>query len=135
MPTHEQIQATFERVLSDLGLDPATCREGDGWWRFYPDDLPFQGGIHPHEFQISCALCEIDSDADIDAVWSDIKKRNSALTDPLASFTERDNYLWVISRSSLHGLDQAHLRAMIDACIALARSDAASALRSSYRQW
>lgn len=132
--TPEQMSEAFERVLADLGLDPATCRQGDGWWRFYPDDLPFQGGIHTRDFRISCSLGEIDSDADLDAVYRDIDARNAELTD-VARFVERDNYLWVAAAAPFHVLDPQLMRAMVDACIALARTDAAATLRARYRQW
>lgn len=130
------IISTFEGVLASFGLDPEGCREGDGWWRFRPDDLELQGGIHRQGFRVTCALTKIDVDASIDEVYASITGRNATLPlGALATFAEADRYLWVRSELAFADLSAETMKAMIDACMALARSPTAQSLRAKYRAW
>lgn len=132
----EAMIALFEGVLLELGLDPAECREGDGWWRFAPDGLSMQGGIHTHDLRILCTLTEIDHDASIDDVMASVTERNGALPlGALAVFAEADNYLHVSSKVALEDVSAETIEAMIKACMALTRSPPAQSLRAKYRAW
>lgn len=135
MNSQEMIQ-TFESILAEkLGLDPAACREGEDWWRFRVGDLDCQGGIHYHDFRIVCTLCEIDCDADYDALYGAIADRNGELGAGPARFIEEDNYLHVRGLIPLDAVDRAALAGLIDAVAAVADSNAAANLRGNYRQW
>ena len=126
--------STFEGVLASFGLDPEACREGDGWWRFRPDGLEMQGGIHRQGFRVLCSLVKIDIDASIDEVYTSITGRNATLPlGALATFAEADRYLWVRSELGFDDLSAETLKAMIEACMALARSPTAQSLRAKYR--
>ncbi len=132
----DAMSAMFESVLAEYGLDPVECREGDEWWRFSPDSLSMQGGVHRREFRVLCALTEIDSEVDIEDVYTSIAGRNAALPlGALAVFSEADNYLYVRSERAFTDLSVEVIKAMIDACMALARSPTAQSLRSKYRVW
>ena len=130
----EGIVSIFEGVLAGFGLDPERCREGDGWWRFRPDDLEMQGGIHRDGFRVMCALTKIDADAGIDEVYTSITGRNATLPlGALAVFAEADRYLWVRSELAFYDLSAETMKAMVEACMALARSPTAQSLRAKYR--
>lgn len=132
----EGLVATFEGVLASFGLDPEKCRESDGWWRFDPDGLEMQGGIHRHGFRVTCALAKLDVDASIDEVSTSITGRNATLPlGALALFAEADRYLCVRSELAFTDLSTETLHAMIEACMALARSPTAQSLRAKYRAW
>jgi len=107
-------------------------REGEDWWRFSVGELNFQGGIHHHDFRLLSALCEIDCDADYNALYAAIAERNGELGAGPARFVEEDNYLHVRGLIPLDAVDRA---ALIDAVAEVARGAAASSLRSTYRQW
>lgn len=131
----DAMKEAFERVLEGLGLDPVACREGDGWWRFQ-HQLPSQGGIHSRDFRVVTTLCELSSDADLDALYADMEAANAALPPgSLARFVEADNYLHVEAKAPFEGLDAGGMRALVDACAALGGSDAGRSLRSRYRSW
>lgn len=131
----EAMMEAFERVLEGLGLSAGECREGDGWWRFH-HKVPFQGGIHSADFRVVATLCELDSGVDLDALYADMRAANGALSPgSRARFVEADNYLHVESRAPFEGLDEAVMRAQVEACAALAESDAGRSLRSRYRSW
>jgi hypothetical protein len=126
----------FEGVLESFGLDPASCREGEGWWRFRPDDLEMQGGIHRHGFRVTCSLIKLDPDTSIDEVYTSITGRNATLPlGALAVFAEADRYLCVRSELAFADLSTETMKAMIEACMALARSPTAQSLRAKYRAW
>lgn len=126
--------STFEGVLAGLGLDPEKCREGEGWWRFAPDGLDMQGGIHRQGFRVLCSLAKIDGDASIEEVYTSITGRNATLPlGALAVFAEADRYLWVRSELAFPDLSAETMKAMIQACMALARSPTAQSLRAKYR--
>jgi hypothetical protein len=128
------IVSTFESVLGSFGLDPERCREGDGWWRFRPDDLELQGGIHRQGFRVTCALAKLDPDASVDEVYTSLTGRNATLPlGALAVFAESDRYLCVRSELAFADLSAETMKAMIDACMALARSPTAHSLRAKYR--
>lgn len=128
--------STFEGILESFGLDPAACREGEGWWRFRPDDLEMQGGMHRHGFRVLCVLAKLDPDASIDEVYTSITGRNATLPlGALAVFAEADRYLWVRSELAFADLSTETMKAMIEACMALARSPTAQSLRAKYRAW
>lgn len=128
--------STFEGILASFGLDPEKQREGDGWWRFSIDGLDMQGGIHRLGFRVLCALTKIDTDASIDEVYTSITGRNATLPlGALAVFAEADHYLWVRSELGFADLSAETMKAMIDACMALARSPTAQSLRAKYRAW
>lgn len=130
----ESMVSTFEGILAGLGLDPVKCREGDGWWRFAPDGLEMQGGIHRQGFRVMCSLVKIDVDASIDEVYTSITGRNATLPlGALAVFAEADRYLWVRSELAFYDLSAETMKAMIEACMALARSPTAQSLRAKYR--
>jgi hypothetical protein len=132
----EVIIPTFESVLAGFGLDPVECREGDGWWRFAPDGLAMQGGVHRQGFRVMCPLTEISSDASLDEVYTSLAGRNAALPlGALATFAETDNYLYVRSEVAFDDLSSEIMKAMIEACMALARSPTAQTLRTKYRAW
>jgi len=132
----DAIGSTFESILTSFGLDPERCREGDGWWRFQPDDLDMQGGIHRHGFRIQCALAKLDPDASIEEVYASITGRNATVPlGALALFAEADRYLWVRSELAFADLSAETMKAMIEACMALARSPTAQSLRAKYRAW
>lgn len=132
----DAMKAAFEEVLTKLDLDPVECREGDGWWRFYPDGLSMQGGLHSHDLRVLAALTEIDHDASLDDVYASITERNNSLPrGSLAVFGEADNYLYVRSEVALEDVSPETIEAMITGCMALARSPAAQSLRSKYRAW
>lgn len=126
--------STFEGILESYGLDPEACREGEGWWRFRPDDLELQGGIHRHGFRVMSALTRLDPDASIDEVYTSITGRNATLPlGALAVFAEADRHLWVRSELAFADLSVETMKAMIEACTALARSPTAQSLRAKYR--
>jgi hypothetical protein len=126
--------STFEGVLASFGLDPVECREGVGWWRFEPDGLAMQGGVHRRDFRVLCALAEIDAGVDIEEVYASLSGRNAALPlGALAVFAEADNYLYVRSEVAFDDLSAEIMKAMIDGCMALARSPTAQSLRTKYR--
>ncbi|MCU0653874.1 MAG: hypothetical protein MUF64_00815 [Polyangiaceae bacterium] len=133
--SEEEMKETFERVLEGLGLAASECREGNGWWRFHYR-VSFQGGIHNADFRVVATLCELNSEVDLDALYADMRAANEALPPgSLAGFVEEDNYLHVKSRVPFEGLDEALLRAQIEACAALAESSTGRSLRSRYRSW
>lgn len=126
--------STFEGVLASFGLDPEKCREGDGWWRFSPDGHDMQGGLHRTGFRVMCSLVKIDVDASIDEVYTSITGRNATLPlGALAVFAEADRYLWVRSELAFADLSAETMKAMVEACMALARSPTAQSLRAKYR--
>jgi hypothetical protein len=128
--------STFEGVLATFGLDPERCREGEGWWRFQPDDLDMQGGILRQVFRVQCSLAKLDPDTSIEEVYASITGRNNTLPlGALALFAEADRYLWVRSELAFADLSAETMKAMIEACMALARSPTAQSLRAKYRAW
>jgi hypothetical protein len=130
----ELMIATFEGVLAAYGLDPVECREGESWWRFEADGLAMQGGVHKRDFRVLCSLSEIDADVDIEEVYSSLAGRNAMLPlGALAVFAEADNYLYVRSEVAFADLSAEIMKAMIDGCMALARSPTAQSLRNKYR--
>ncbi len=134
--TTEQMITAFDSILSERGLDAAASHEGEDWWRFELDGLPIQGGVHTREFRLSVSLCSMSGSVDLDAVYDEIGRRNQALSaDGVARFAEEDNYLHVQARAAFRGLTPAHMGKMLDDCVALAKTDGAAALRSTYRAW
>lgn len=124
--------AAFEAVLKDsFGLDPATCREGDDWWRFTVDGVRFQGGVHRADVRALATICGVASDVDVDALYADIAANPPP--EGLAGFREADCYLYAEARVPFAQVTREQIHAAIRDCITATRSDAAAALRSRWR--
>lgn len=132
--TTTRMREDFEGVLLGLGIDPVQAREGDDWWRFTVDGLGFQGGVHTFDFRVLCTLCELDAAVALDRLYADMQARNEELGAP-ARLIEQDNYLHVRAMAPHAVMTAERMRAMIEACTTVARSDAAASLRSRYRAW
>jgi hypothetical protein len=127
----------FEKVLREvLGVDPQRALEDEGWWRFTIDGKEAQGGLHSADLRILCTLCEIDHEADLSAVYSDLKARNDALgAGSIARFIESDNYLHTRCLVPFDDLTPELIPELFAALQALSASPEASALRSRWRSW
>jgi hypothetical protein len=129
----QDVVREFESILAEHGLDPADCRESDDWWRFAIAGRDGQAGIHTADFRVLLTICATGTDADLDAMFADLERHNAALTD--ASFIEADCYIHVQARCALAALTPARTRDLLAACLAAARSPAASSLSARYRSW
>lgn len=132
MLTEPQMIAAFDAALRTFDLDPENCREGADWWRFKLDGVSFQGGVHRTDVRIFAALCKLDSDVDLDALYA---ATAAAEAPGLAKFKESDNYLNAAASLPFAGVSQERIEQALRDCLAAARSPAADALKSRWRAW
>jgi hypothetical protein len=132
MPTEPERIADFEAALRALGLDPAEGRESADWWRFYPDNVSCQGGVHREDVRVLATLCEIEADADLDRLYADLE---AAPPFGRARLVEQDCYIFAKAVVPFAEVDRATIERAIRDCLAAVASDAAATLRSRWRSW
>ena len=132
MLTEPEMIAAFERVLQRMGLEPETCRESEDWWRFAVEGVDFQGGVHRADVRVLGTLCAMSESVDIDAVYEDLGQTEGQ---GLARFMEADGYLYTSARVGFAEVSEATIEQQIRDCVALAKSPAASSLKSKWRDW
>ncbi len=126
----------FEKVLREhFGVDPEGSRESEDWWRFRVEGFDFQGGVHRNDFRVMCVLCPVDPGADFDALARDTSVASGEQGDVLAWFKEADCYLYAYAQADFAEVSDALLERLVRDCVSLAKSDAASRLKSKWRYW
>ncbi len=131
---HEQIAREFESILAEeYHLDVAGCRESADWWRFYPDGLSMQGGVHRNDFRVLCTICATDTDCDLERLSTDLNDHNQSIAG--AQFIEADCYIHVRSTCRFDELSKTRMQEMMHACMDAGRSPAARRLKSRYQSF
>lgn len=128
-----RIVATLEGVLvQDFAVDLEASREGQGWYRFWIGDIPFQGGLHD-DIRVQATLCATDTDLDLRKLAASLATANKAIVG--ARFAEADCYIHVHAACAFTEASAARLKAMIQACSDAVESKAGQSLRAKYRTY
>jgi hypothetical protein len=128
-PEEAKVVAALEAALRGLGLDPAECREGRGWYRYELGGREFQSGLHD-DVRVQGTLCATETDVDLRRLGASLKRANKGLLG--VRFEEADCYLHARSACAHLEATEERLSSMIAACRGALESDAGRELRATY---